>query len=63
MNDLVEKEGKAILMISSEMEELMGMSDRIIVLSEGDMTGELKKEEFSQETIMAYATAARMEEG
>ena len=65
MNDLVEKEGKAILMISSEMEELMGMSDRIIVLSEGDMTGELEKEEFSQETIMAYAsaTAANIEEG
>ncbi len=56
MNDLVEKEGKAILMISSEMEELMGMSDRIIVLSEGEMTGELAKEEFAQETIMAYAS-------
>ena len=59
MNDLVEKEGKAILMISSEMEELMGMSDRIIVLAEGDMTGEISKEEFSQETIMAYASAAK----
>ncbi|MCB6202529.1 sugar ABC transporter ATP-binding protein [Extibacter muris] len=63
MNDLVEKEGKAILMISSEMEELMGMSDRIVVLSEGEMTGELEKSEFNQETIMAYASAARMEEG
>lgn len=59
MNDLVEKEGKAILMISSEMEELIGMSDRIIVLAEGKRTGELFKEEFSQETIMAYASAAR----
>lgn len=59
MNDLVEKEGKAILMISSEMEELMGMSDRIIVLAEGDMTGEISKEEFSQETIMAFASAAK----
>ena len=49
-------------MISSEMEELMGMSDRIIVLAEGDMTGELSKEEFSQETIMAYASAANVEE-
>ena len=63
MNELVEKEGKAIIMISSEMEELMGMSDRIIVLSEGNMTGSLEKSEFSQETIMAYASAARMEEG
>lgn len=62
MNDLVEKEGKAILMISSEMEELMGMSDRIIVLAEGDMTGELGKGEFSQETIMAFASAANVEE-
>jgi ribose transport system ATP-binding protein len=62
MNDLVEKEGKAILMISSEMEELMGMSDRIVVLAEGNMTGELHKEEFSQETIMAYASAAKVEE-
>lgn len=62
MNDLVEKEGKAILMISSEMEELMGMSDRIMVLAEGNLTGELSKDEFSQETIMAYASAARVEE-
>lgn len=62
MNDLVEKEGKAILMISSEMEELMGMSDRVIVLAEGKMTGELSKEEFNQETIMAYASAADIEE-
>ena len=61
MNDLVEKEGKAILMISSEMEELMGMSDRILVLAEGEMTGELSKEEFSQETIMTYASAAAKE--
>ena len=60
MNDLVENQGKAVLMISSEMEELMGMSDRIIVLSEGNMTGELSKEEFSQETIMAHASAANV---
>ena len=61
MNDLVEKEGKSVLMISSEMEELMGMSDRILVLAEGNMTGELQKEEFSQETIMTYASAASKE--
>lgn len=60
MNDLVEKEGKAIIMISSEMEELMGMSDRIVVLSEGNMTGLLEKNEFNQEIIMTYASAARM---
>ena len=62
MNELAEKEGKAILMISSEMEELMGMSDRIVVLAEGQMTGELQKEEFCQETIMTYASAAKKAE-
>ena len=59
MNDLVENQGKSVLMISSEMEELMGMSDRILVLAEGDLTGELQKEEFSQETIMTFASAAQ----
>lgn len=58
MNDLVENHGKTILMISSEMEELMGMSDRIVILSEGNKTGELNKEEFSQNLIMTYASAA-----
>ena len=58
MNDLVEQ-GKTILLISSEMEELMGMSDRIIVLAEGKMTGELLKEEFNQDIIMRMASAVR----
>ena len=62
MNDVVEDGGVAMLMISSAREELMGMSDRIIVLAEGDMTGELSKEEFSQERIMAFASAANVEE-
>lgn len=56
MNELLEN-GKTILLISSEMEELMGMSDRIIVLAEGRITGELKKEEFNQNTIMRMASA------
>lgn len=56
MNDLVEQ-GKSILMVSSEMEELMGMSDRIIVLAEREITGELQKEEFNSEKIMEYASA------
>jgi ribose transport system ATP-binding protein len=55
INQLVE-DGKTILIISSEMEELMGMSDRIIVLAEGRITGELKRSEFNQETIMNYAS-------
>ena len=58
INKLVE-EGKTILLISSEMEELMGMSDRIIVLSEGRITGMLSKEEFDPDKIMTYASAAR----
>ena len=42
-------------MISSEMPEAMGMSDRIIVLSNHQMGGELRREEFSQKAIMAMA--------
>ena len=56
INDLVES-GRSVLMISSEMEELIGMSDRIIVLAEGKMTGELQKDEFNADTIMACASA------
>ena len=48
--------GIAILMISSDMEELLGMSDRIIVLCEGKMGGEVKKEQFSQEYILDLAS-------
>ncbi len=55
MNRLVEA-GKAIIMISSEMEELIGMSDRIIVLYEGEQKGEIEKEQFSQELIMERAS-------
>ena len=51
--------GKAVLMISSEMEELLGLSDRIVVLSEGRMTGVVDKADFSQEVIMSYASNAR----
>ncbi|BBB47236.1 sugar ABC transporter ATP-binding protein [Pelolinea submarina] len=50
------KAGKAILMISSEIPELMGLSDRIIVLAAGRLTGELPQEKFTQEEIMTYAS-------
>ena len=60
INDLVEQ-GKAVLMISSEMEELMGMSDRIIILAEGCISGEIAKPEFNQETIMQMASREREE--
>ena len=49
-------EGKAIVMISSDMEEILGMSDRILVLHEGRISGELKKEQFSQENVLILAS-------
>ncbi len=55
MSRLVES-GKSIVMVSSDMEELLGMSDRIIVISNGRLTGEVAKQEFSQEYIMALAS-------
>ena len=55
MNQLVE-DGKSIIMVSSDMEELLGMSDRILVLSEGKITGELDRSEFSQEKILSFAS-------
>lgn len=58
LNSLIE-EGKTIIMISSEMEELMGMADRIIVLAEGEYQGELSKDEFGQERILEYASGLR----
>ncbi len=49
-------EGIGIIMISSDMEELLGMSQRILVMAEGKINGELEKEKFSQETILKYAS-------
>lgn len=50
------KRGKSIIMISSEMPELLGMSDRIMVMCSGKLTGILEGKEASQELIMSYAT-------
>ena len=50
------KEGMAILMISSEMPEIMGMSDRVIVMCQGRITGEFDTADFDQEEIMTCAT-------
>ena len=55
MIDLV-NQGKAIVMISSEMEELLGMSDRLIVLHEGRCMGEIAKNEFSQNYVLELAS-------
>jgi putative multiple sugar transport system ATP-binding protein len=49
------KEGKAILLISSELPEILGMSDRIYVMGRGRITGELPADKADQETVMTYA--------
>lgn len=54
MGDFV-AQGKAVIMISSEMPEAMGMSDRLVVLSNHRISGELRREEFSQKSIMQMA--------
>lgn len=55
INELA-KEGKAVIVISSEMAEVMGISDRIAVMCEGQLKGMIQREEFSQELIMSYAS-------
>lgn len=55
MNRLVAK-GKSIIMISSELPEVLGMCDRILVMRNGRITGELASDDATQEKIMQYAT-------
>ena len=55
------KEGRSIIVISSEMPELLGVSDRIMVMAEGHVSGFLDKEEATQEKIMALATKFKKE--
>ena len=54
--DQLANEGVAILMISSDMEEVLGMSDRVLVLHEGRLEGELTRAELSEEAVMHLAT-------
>ena len=56
------REGKAVIMVSSDMEELLGMSDRIVVLSEGRISGELTGNEFSQERVLELASPTSKEQ-
>lgn len=49
-------QGKSIIMISSEMPELLGMSDRVMVMCRGQVTGILEKDQFDQEEVMRLAT-------
>lgn len=55
MTDMA-KQGKSVIMISSELPELIGMCDRIYVMNKGRITGELQRDEFTQEKIMKFAT-------
>ena len=59
MRQLVDEEGKSIIMVSSEMPELIGMSDRILVMRHGRIAGEIPKEDYSQELILEYASGLR----
>ena len=58
MNELTER-GVAIIMVSSELPEILGMSDRILVVHEGKVNGELLKENATQEKIMTLATGGQ----
>ena len=49
------KQGKAIIMVSSELPELMGLSDRIIVVREGRLVADVPREKFDQDYLMSYA--------
>jgi ribose transport system ATP-binding protein len=61
MNDLVEQ-GIGIIMISSEMPEILAISDRILVMYEGRIMGELTREEATQERIMTLASGQTLQE-
>ncbi|WP_043932427.1 sugar ABC transporter ATP-binding protein [Bacillus sp. EB01] len=58
MNELTDR-GVAIIMVSSELPEVLGMSDRILVVHEGKISGELTRDQATQETIMTLATGGQ----
>lgn len=58
ISDLV-SDGKSVIMVSSELPELIGMCDRIVVMAKGEVMGILGKSEFSQENIMRLATGTK----
>jgi ABC-type sugar transport system ATPase subunit len=57
MNDLVDQ-GVCVVMVSSELPEVLGMSDRILVIHEGRLSGAFAREEATQEKVMHCATGA-----
>jgi len=58
MEDIVHN-GKSVIVVSSELPEVMGISDRIIIMCEGKKTGELQKEEFAEQVILNYAMGGK----
>lgn len=54
--DQLSKEGKSIILISTDLPEVIGMSDRVLIMREGRMVCEVYREEMNQETILAYAS-------
>ena len=59
MLELVEK-GYSVIMISSELPEILGMSDRVVIMHEGTVSGELNREEATQEKVMVLATGGKL---
>ena len=57
------RDGKCVIMVSSEMPELIGMSDRIMVMCEGHLSGIVSREEATEETIMALASSYKKKQG
>ncbi|MEM1485840.1 sugar ABC transporter ATP-binding protein [Oscillospiraceae bacterium PP1C4] len=60
--DRLANEGMAVIIISSELPEIVNMCDRVYVMAQGRINGELRREEFSQEKIMYYATGGKQYE-
>lgn len=59
--DRLAKEGISVIMVSSELNEIINMCDRVLVMSDGRITGELNRSEFTQELIMSFATTMKEE--
>ena len=59
---MLAKQGKTVLMVSSDMMELMGISDRIVVMREGKIAGELEAKDFAQERILTIASGMEKQE-
>lgn len=58
INDLA-KNGLAVILISSEMPEVMNMSDRMMIMNEGSITGEISRDDYDQELILKYAMGVK----